>query len=242
MMEIRVFDNAAQAGQATAALFTAQLLTKPDSVLGLATGSSPIPTYQQLIALCRAGVVDFSRAVSYNLDEYVGLSADHPCSYHYFMMDQLFNHVNMRREAIHVPSGDAADLTASAQAYDAAIAQAGGIDLQLLGIGRNGHIGFNEPCERFIDGCHVVDLSASTIEANTRFFADESQVPRQAVSLGIGAIMRARKVILIATGEDKAQAIHDTVKNDVTPQVPASILKYHPNVVFLLDKAAAKML
>ena len=158
------------------------------------------------------------------------------------MMDQLFNHVNMRPEAIHVPCGNAADLDAGAKAYDAAIEQAGGIDMQLLGIGRNGHIGFNEPSDHFMDACHVADLTESTIGANTRFFEDSSQVPRQAVSLGIGAIMRARAVVLIATGEDKAQAIHDAIHNDVTPQVPASILKYHPNVIFLLDKAAASRL
>ena len=241
-MEIRVFENATQVGAAGAALFAAQLLKKPDSVLGLATGSSPIPTYQHLIELYKAGAVDFSHAVSYNLDEYVGLNPDHPCSYHYFMMDQLFNHVNMRPEAIHVPCGNASDLDAGAKAYDAAIEQAGGIDMQLLGIGRNGHIGFNEPSDHFMDACHVADLTESTIEANTRLFEDSSQVPRQAVSLGIGAIMRARAVVLIATGEDKAQAIHDAIHNDVTPKVPASILKYHPNVIFLLDKAAASRL
>ena len=169
-MEIRVYDNAAQAGQAAAALFAAQLTREPDSVLGLATGSTPIPTYKQLIYLYQQGAVDFSRAVSYNLDEYVGLAPEHPCSYHAFMMEQLFDHVNMRREAIHVPSGNVADLASAARDYDAAIEAAGGIDIQLLGIGRNGHIGFNEPGECFIDNCHLVTLSQSTIEANTRFF------------------------------------------------------------------------
>jgi len=241
-MEIRVFHNAAQAGQAAAAMFASQLTEKPDSVLGLATGSTPIPTYKQLIYLYQQGAVDFSQAISYNLDEYVGLPADHPCSYHAFMMEQLFDHVNMRPEAIHVPSGVTADLEGAARAYDAAIEEAGNIDMQLLGIGRNGHIGFNEPNDHFIDGCHVVSLSPSTIEANTRFFEDSSQVPRQAVSLGIGAIMRARRVVLIATGEDKAQAVRDAVLGDVTPQVQASILRYHPNALFLLDKAAASLL
>ena len=145
--------------------------------------------------------------MSYNLDEYVGLAPGHPCSYHAFMMEQLFDHVNMRREAIHVPSGNVADLASAARDYDAAIEAAGGIDIQLLGIGRNGHIGFNEPGECFIDNCHLVTLSQSTIEANTRFFHSVDEVPRQAVSLGIGAIMRARQVVLIATGPDKAQAI-----------------------------------
>lgn len=241
-MEIRVFDNAAQAGQAAAALFAAQLTRKPNSVLGLATGSTPIPTYRQLIYLYEQGAVDFSQAVSYNLDEYVGLSPEHPCSYHAFMMEELFNHVNMRPEAIHVPSGNVGDLASSSRAYDAAIEAAGGIDIQLLGIGRNGHIGFNEPGDCFIDGCHLVTLSQSTIEANTRFFHSADEVPRQAVSLGIGAIMRARQVVLIATGADKAQAIHDSVLENVTPQVPCSILRYHPNTLFLLDREAASLL
>ena len=159
-----------------------------------------------------------------------------------FMMEQLFDHVNMRREAIHVPSGNVADLASAARDYDAAIEAAGGIDIQLLGIGRNGHIGFNEPGECFIDNCHLVTLSQSTIEANTRFFHSVDEVPRQAVSLGIGAIMRARQVVLIATGPDKAQAIHDSVLENVTPQVPCFILRYHPNAIFLLDREAASLL
>ena len=237
-MEIRVFDNATQVGAAGAALFAAQLLKKPDSVLGLATGSSPIPTYQHLIELYKAGAVDFSHAVSYNLDEYVGLNPDHPCSYHYFMMDQLFNHVNMRSEAIHVPCGNAADLDAGAKAYDAAIEQAGDIDMQLLGIGRNGHIGFNEPDSCFACGTHQVTLTESTIAANTRFFENEAQVPRQAYSMGMQAIMQAKRVLLIASGADKAEAIRNSFFGPVTPQVPASILQFHRDVIVIADEAA----
>lgn len=238
-MQICRFETAAQVGQAAAALIASQLIRKPDSVLGLATGSSPIPTYQELIRLHRAGAVDFSRAVTFNLDEYVGIPEDHECSYHRFMNDNLFDHVNIRREAVHVPSGLSADLDATAAAYDAAIAQAGGIDVQLLGIGRNGHIGFNEPGDAFIYGCHVVTLSESTIEANKRFFASADDVPRQAISLGIGSIMSARRVLLIATGADKADAVARAVHGDMTPQVQASILRVHPDVVLLLDKEAA---
>lgn len=241
-MQIRIFDTAEQIGQAAAVLIASRLIEKPDSVLGLATGSSPIPTYQQLIELNRKRVVDFSKAVTYNLDEYVGIPVEHECSYHRFMNEQLFDHVNIRREAVHVPDGNAADLSGTAAAYDAAIEQAGGIDLQLLGIGRNGHIGFNEPGDRFVYGCHVVDLSESTIEANTRFFASRADVPRQAVSLGIGSIMKARQILLIATGADKAEAVRAAVSGDVTPRVQASILRTHPNVIFLLDQSAAAML
>ena len=241
-MQVCVFDSAAQVGQATAVLIAAQLLRKPESVQGLATGSSPIPTYQQLIAMNQQGVVDFSRVTTFNLDEYCGIPEDHECSYHRFMDEELFNHVNIRREAIHVPDGNAEDMEATAAAYDQAIAAAGNIDLQLLGIGRNGHIGFNEPGEQFIYGCHVVELSASTIDANKRFFDSEADVPRKAISLGSGSIMNARKVLLIATGADKAEAVRAAVKGDVTPQVQASILRTHPDVIFLLDKAAASLL
>ena len=185
-MQTHVFKTAQQVGEAAATLIAAQLLRKPDSILGLATGSSPIPTYEALIRMYRQGVLDFSRATSFNLDEYVGLPADHPCSYHHFMQEHLFSHINIRPENVHIPDGGAADLQAAAHAYDAAILAAGGIDLQLLGIGRNGHIGFNEPGEHFVYGCHKVRLSESTIRANKRFFFSEADVPRYAVSLGIG--------------------------------------------------------
>ena len=241
-MQIHIYKTAAQIGQAAATLIAAQLLRKPDSILGLATGSSPIPTYQALIDMHKAGVLDFSKAVSFNLDEYVGIDPEHVCSYHRFMQDNLFSQVNMRPENIHVPDGNAEDIPASAKAYDEAIVNAGGIDLQLLGIGRNGHIGFNEPGGQFIYGCHKVELSQSTIEANTRFFDSEADVPRAAVSLGIGAIMEAKQVLLIATGTDKAEAIRQAIEGDVSPLCQASILRTHPNVIFLLDEKAASLL
>lgn len=241
-MIVRRFQTAEQACRAAALILSAQLLCKPDSVLGLATGSSPIPAYRELVRLYQEGVVDFSRATTFNLDEYIGISEQHPCSYHRFMEEQLFSHVNIRRGATHVPDGNAPDLQAAAHAYDRAIEEAGGIDVQLLGIGRNGHIGFNEPGEQFVYGCHVVNLTESTISANKRFFASEEEVPRQAVSLGIGSIMNARQVLLIATGESKARAVRDTLLGEVTPDVQASILRTHRNVVFLLDEGAASML
>ena len=241
-MRVCYFDTPAQVGMAAAVLINAQLLKKPESVLGLATGSTPIPTYAQLIHLHSQGVADFSKAVSYNLDEYVGIPVDHECSYHRFMDDNLFNHVNMRREAIHVPDGLAEDLDAAAAAYDEAIDAAGGIDIQVLGIGRNGHIGFNEPGEEFVYGCHVVDLTADTIDANKRFFDSADDVPRQAVSLGIGSIMKAKQILLIATGKDKAHAVNMMINDAISPRVPATILRTHPNVIVLLDKEAASEL
>ncbi len=241
-MQIHVFKTAEQVGQATATLIAAQILRKPDSILGLATGSTPIPTYQALIRMHQNGVLDFSQAASFNLDEYVGIDPSHPCSYHAFMQTELFDHINMNPERIHIPDGNAADIEGSARAYDEAIRAAGGIDVQLLGIGRNGHIGFNEPGDHFVYGCHQVALSGSTIQANTRFFDTQDEVPRYAVSLGIGSIMQARQVLLIATGEEKAEAVRRALEGDVSPVWQASILRTHKNVIFLLDEAAANLL
>ena len=190
-MKVRIYKDAEQAGKAAATLIGAQLIRKPDSVLGLATGSSPIPIYDELIRMYREGAISFAQATSFNLDEYIGIAEDHPCSYHYFMQEKLFEYVDMRPDAIHVPDGNAENPQAFAAAYDWAIERAGGIDLQVLGIGRNGHIGFNEPGDHFIRGCHVVDLTESTITANQRFFENRDQVPRQAMSLGIEAILKA---------------------------------------------------
>ena len=241
-MQVHLYDTAEQVGLAAAMLIGAQLIGKPASVLGLATGSTPIPTYRELIRLHRAGVVDFSSASSFNLDEYCRLPVDHPCSYHRFMQDELFSHVNFAPKNAHVPDGNAVDLAAECARYDAAIANSGGIDLQLLGIGRNGHIGFNEPSDQFVYGCHVVKLTQSTIEANRRFFEAEEDVPREAVSLGVGSIMNARRVLLLATGQDKAEAVCKAIREDIDPATQASILRTHPNVIFLLDRAAAAKL
>lgn len=239
-MQVHVYENAKQVGQAAAMLFAAQVIRKPESVLGLATGSSPVECYRQLREWYQAGVLDFSKCISFNLDEYCGLPQDHPCSYHAFMREQLFDGVNMK--AYYLPDGNAQDLQAECVRYDQAIRAAGGIDLQLLGIGRNGHIGFNEPSDHLVYGTQVVELTQSTIQANRRFFESEAAVPRRAISLGIGGIMAAREIVLIAMGEDKAQAIRDTVRNDITPHVQASILRAHPCVTVLLDRAAASKL
>lgn len=241
-MQIHLYDRAEQVGRAAATLLAAQVIEKPDSVLGLATGSTPIPTYQALIELYQAGVVDFSKVKSFNLDEYCRLPITHECSYHSFMREQLFSHINISADNTHVPDGNAANAQEECANYDMSIARAGGIDIQVLGIGRNGHIGFNEPSDSFVYGCHIVNLTQSTIQANRRFFDSENDVPRQAISLGIGSIMNARQVLLLATGEDKAQAIHDAICGDINPRTQASILRTHPNVVFLLDKAAAGLL
>ena len=242
-MNVQVYEMASQACRAAAFLFASQLTRKPDSVLGLATGSTPVPCYKDLITFYEQGVLDFSKATTFNLDEYCGIDYAHPCSYHAFMDENLFQHVNIRREAIHLPDvPSAGDGAAAGLAYDTAIEQAGGIDLQLLGIGQNVHIGFNEPADVFTYGTHVVDLAENTIQANARFFDSEADVPRKAISMGIGNIMACRSIVLVATGANKAEAVYKSIYGPVDPHVPASILRTHPSVTFLLDKAAASRL
>lgn len=241
-MNVRVYKDAETIGTAAAMLFAACVIEKPHCVLGMATGSSPIPTYKKMAELYRAGVVDYSGVTTYNLDEYVGLDHDHEQSYYYFMMDNLFQHINVKKENIHVLSGVASDPDKECSDYEKAIAAAGGIDLQVLGIGRNGHIAFNEPADSFPQATHIVDLTESTIDANKRFFASADDVPRKALTTGIGSIMKARAIMLIATGADKAEAVKAMVKGPVTPQCPASILQFHPNVTILVDEAAAALL
>ncbi len=219
-----------------AMLIAAQVLMKPDAVLGLATGSSPVGTYENLVAWHKAGYLDFSGVTSVNLDEYVGLEGTNDQSYRFFMNEHLFSHINIPVERTHVPNGLAADVAAEGKAYDAMIAALGGIDLQLLGIGNNGHVGFNEPADVFTEETHLVDLKEDTIEANARFFASRDEVPRQALTMGLGGIMRAKKVLLIANGEAKARIIERAVNGPVTPQVPASILQLHPDCTIIYSE------
>ena len=238
-MEFHVYESARAACEAAGVLIAAQITRKGDSILGLATGSTPIPAYEMLTQWYDRGVIDFDRIRTFNLDEYVGIDHKNPLSYHAFMQEHLFSTVNLRKENVHLPSGNAA---VDVQAYDQAIHDAGGIDIQLLGIGRNGHIGFNEPAEEFTYGTHVVTLTEDTIEANARFFKSADEVPRQAVSMGIGNIMAARCVVLVATGANKAQAVYDTIRGPITPHVPASILQLHPCCVILTDREAGRLM
>lgn len=241
-MVIQVFDNERQVAQAGAALIATQLLDEPESVLGFATGSTPLGVYAELVRLYEEGVISFGDATTFNLDEYYGISRDHNQSYYYFMMENLFSKVNLPVENIHLPNGDAEDPTEECHAYEEAIAEAGGVDLQLLGIGRNGHIGFNEPGTVFERATHLVDLTEDTIEANARFFEAAADVPRQALSMGIGTIMDAYKILLVATGRNKAEAVRDMIQGNIDPKCQASILQVHPNVTVLLDKEAAALL
>lgn len=223
-------------------LIAAQVTMKPDCVLGLATGSSPIGTYKDLIARYNNGDLDFSKVTSVNLDEYKGLDGSHDQSYRYFMNHNLFDHVNIRKECTFVPDGTEPDADKACGAHDAIIEKVGGIDLQLLGLGHNGHIGFNEPTDHFPTGTHCVDLTESTIEANKRFFASADDVPKQAYTMGIQNIMLARKIVVVVSGADKADILKKVVEGPVTPQVPASILQLHPDVTIGADAAAAAKL
>lgn len=219
-------------------IISAQIILKPDSVLGLATGSSPIGTYDQLVEWYEKGDLDFSQVSSVNLDEYKGLDHENDQSYYYFMHEHLFDRVNINPENTNVPNGMAEDADEECRRYEELVQSYGGVDLQLLGLGRNGHIGFNEPDSVFAKATHCVDLTESTIEANKRFFASAEDVPRQAFSMGIGTIMKAKKILVVVSGEDKADALAKVCCGDITPEVPGSVLQMHQDVIIVADEAA----
>lgn len=223
-------------------ILSAHVILKPDSVLGLATGSTPIGMYKQLIDWYNKGDIDFSQVHTVNLDEYLGLAPTHDQSYRYFMQANLFDHVNVPPENTNVPNGLAPDPEAECARYNQVIAGLGGIDIQVLGMGHNGHIGFNEPEEAFELETHVVDLTDNTIDANARFFASRDEVPRQAITMGIKSIMQARHILVVVSGTDKAEIVKKAFFGPVTPKVPASILQMHPHVSLVADEAALSLL
>ena len=241
-MNVVVTDNYDEMSKAAAAVIADQLKAKPESVLGLATGTTPIGLYAELVKACDAGEISFANAQSFNLDEYRGLPGTHDQSYRYFMQENLFDHVDIDVAKTHVPDGSMEDAEAACAAYEEAIAQAGGVDLQLLGLGHNGHIGFNEPCDSFPVNTHCVKLTESTIEANSRLFDSIDDVPREAYTMGIGTIMKARKILLVVSGAGKAEIVRDVVCGPVVPQVPASVLQLHPAVTVVVDKEAGALL
>ena len=226
----------------TANIISAQIIMKPDCVLGLATGSSPEGTYAQLVEWYKKGDLDFSQITSVNLDEYKGLSGDNDQSYRYFMNTNLFDHVNIDKARTYVPNGLEEDSEKACADYNEIIRSVGGIDMQLLGIGGNGHIGFNEPGAAFEKETHCVDLTESTIKANARFFETMDDVPKQAYTMGIKNIMTAKKILLVATGEAKADALYKSLYGPITPNVPASILQLHPDVTVVADEGALKLI
>ena len=211
----------------------------PECVLGLATGSTPVPLYEELIRLHQENNLSFSNVTSFNLDEYIGLSKNHPCSYRYFMQEQLFDSVDINFNSTHVPNGLADDIQAECEAYEQSILDAGGIDLQILGIGSDGHIGFNEPCSSLGSRTRMKTLTGETIKDNARFFESENDVPRHCITMGVGTILDTKSVLLFAFGEGKSDVISKAIEGPISSMVPASALQLHPRVKVILDEPAA---
>lgn len=239
-MIIHIFNNAEEIGKAVANLIVEQVNEKPDSVLGFATGASPVPTYKSLIKAYNKGKVSFKDITTFNLDEYCDLPKDDKNSYYTFMHENLFNHIDVKEENVNFLNGNAEDTDSECMRYDDLLTE-NKIDIQLLGVGRNGHIGFNEPSNKFTKGSFKVRLSQSTIDANSVYF-DENPMPNYALTMGTVSIMKSKQIILIATGRSKSDAIDGLVNGDITPSCPASVLQLHPNVHIFLDKAAAARL
>ncbi len=233
-----VLDSYEMISKRAAALVASQVNVKPKSILGLATGGTPVGMYKELVEMYQNDEVDFSEVRTFNLDEYYPIQPENEQSYAYYMNKNLFEHINIKKERIRIPNGATLDAEAECAAYDKAMDEAGGVDLQVLGIGNNGHIGFNEPNLHFETGTHVVELDAGTILANARFFASEKEVPRQAISMGIRNIMNAKKIVLLANGTAKAEIMEKMLFGEVSPKVPASVLQLHRDVTILMDKEA----
>ena len=241
-MEVIVKNNDEEMSALAAGIIAELIHKKPDCVLGLATGSTPVGTYQELIRLHKKDGLDFSRVTTFNLDEYVGLRPEHEQSYRYFMNELLFDHINIEKKNTHIPDGMAGDIDAACTAYEAKIAKAGGIDIQLLGIGANGHIAFNEPGSSLGSRTRVKTLDEETIRDNSRFFDSLEEVPRYAITMGVGTIMDARQLILLASTKSKADAVAQLVEGPITAMVPATIVQLHPSATIITDKAAARKL
>lgn len=241
-MDIKIFKDLNEIGRAAADIMVSHISSHGKTVLGLATGASPLSTYKNLIKDYENGKVSFKSVISFNLDEYCSIPASDKNSYNTFMHRELFDHIDIPEENIHIPDGNPEDPSAFCAQYDEMIKNAGGIDIQLLGIGNNGHIGFNEPSDTFKKGTFIVNLSESTVQANMIYFNSPEEMPRRAVTMGIGSIMQAKEIILLAGGKAKAQAVRDMLKGDITPLCPASILREHPNAHIFLDRNAASLI
>ena len=241
-MNILCVKSAEEVAMLAADIFESAIQAKPSCVIGLATGSTPLPLYRELISREKAGKIDFTHVRSVNLDEYKGLAPDHPQSYRRFMQENLFDHISIKPENTLVPNGLAEDVDVMCAEYERMIEDWGGIDVQLLGIGHDGHIGFNEPCNYFPNMTHVVELTAMTRDANKRFFNSIDEVPTAAFTMGIGTVMAAKKIVMVITGSDKADILAQSVLGPVDPQIPASILQFHPDVTLICDEAVASKL
>lgn len=239
-MNIIKVKNYKELSMQAAGIVAAQISRKKNTVLGLPTGQTPLGMYQELIKRFRKGEIDFSQVITFNLDEYYGLSPEHPQSYNYYMWQTFFNNINIKKENVFIPDGVTKDVQKECRYYESLIEKKGGIDLQFLGIGDNGHIGFNEPATALDSKTHLVNLSQATIEANSRFFNDIEDVPRKALTMGMGTIMKAKQIILLASGMKKAPAIAKTINGKVNTEVPASLLQLHRDVTIIVDKDAAR--
>lgn len=239
-MNIIKVKNYKELSMQAAGIVAAQISRKKNTVLGLPTGKTPLGMYQELIKRFRKGEIDFSQVITFNLDEYYGLSPEHPQSYNYYMWQTFFNNINIKKENVFIPDGVTKDVQKECRYYESLIEKKGGIDLQFLGIGDNGHIGFNEPATALNSKTHLVNLSQTTIEANSRFFNDIEEVPRKALTMGMGTIMKAKQIILLASGMKKAPAIAKTINGKVNTEVPASLLQLHRDVTIIVDKDAAR--
>ena len=241
-MELIIVETAEEMSVKAAELFADRIAAKPDIVIGLATGTTPENMYAELAKMNQAGKIDCSQVVTFNLDEYVGLSPHHPQSYHYFMQENLFKHINIEPQNIHIPSGTTSNYHAFCQWYEQRIEQCGGIDIQVLGVGSDGHIAFNEPSSSLGSRTRIKTLSEQTINDNARFFDKKDEVPIYAITMGVGTVLEARKLILLANGTSKAQAIADSIEKPISSMCTASALQLHPDSIFFLDtKAAGKL-
>ena len=241
-MEVIILPTAAEASEVAAQLVARQLREKPSSVLGLATGNTPYRLYQLLARMHRENGLDFSKATTFNLDEYVNLDPTHPASYHQFMEENFFSHVNIRRESVHIPNGMVADVPAHCSDYERAIRKAGGIDLQILGLGSDGHLGFNEPGSSLASRTRIKTLTERTRSDNARFFTSAQEVPHHVITMGLGTIMESRMCLLLAFGKAKAETVAASVEGPVTASVPGSLLQFHPQAKVLLDAESASSL
>jgi glucosamine-6-phosphate deaminase len=241
-MEVIIQPSPEQAGRVAARIIARQIRAKPDSVLGLATGSTPLPTYAELVRLHREEGLDFRRVTTFNLDEYIGLATDHPQSYHRFMQENLFRHLNIPAAQIHIPDGMTDDVPGFCEEYERRIRDAGGIDLQVLGIGSDGHVGFNEPSSSLASRTRIKTLTPRTLADNARFFPSPADQPHHVITMGIGTILESRRILLLAFGDRKAQAVAAAVEGPVTAMVPASVLQFHPRTHLLIDEPAAGQL
>lgn len=241
-MKLIITKNYEELSRKAAEIMAETIKENPKAVLGLATGSSPIGLYKEIIKMNKNDEVNFEKVTTINLDEYCGLAGDHPQSYRYFMNENLFNHINIDKKNTYVPNGLATDEVEEGNRYDAKIEELGGTDLQLLGVGGNGHIAFNEPAKELVFGTHLTGLTNETIEDNARFFKSKSEVPTKAFTMGVGGIMKAKKILIIASGENKAEAVKAMIKGNITTLIPASMLQLHHDVTIVIDESAAKLL